>query len=200
MTNNKLKNIQAIKEMLDGQHRTQTKNNVGFRDIEFQKREVGDIWEDVNGDQWEQKSGFKVKVGKLSDKRKEMRTFSKCNKEVCDCTDPGKADLKMKSSHGMCLECATDMEHLLKLNGEYDEYERNRVLENAKVWLRNAEIEKNVLISTLKSQFINEDGSIEEWDGLNPEQIERQIEKGFDDFKNNFIKQLEGPKNEKVIT
>jgi hypothetical protein len=195
---NKLKNIKAVKEMLGGQHRTQTRHEVGFDDDGYVRREIGDVWEDDNGQKWEQCTGYKMKVGKLSKQRKENRIFPNCNKETCTCTDPGSADLKMKASHGMCLDCVTLMEHDLRITGDYDEYERKRVLENARVWLKNAEIEKDVIISTIKSQFINEDGSIEEWDGLNVDQIEEQIENGFEEFKNGFMKKLEEPENEKT--
>ena len=41
---NKLKNVKAVKEMLDGKHKTQTKKTVSFADKVIERREVGETW------------------------------------------------------------------------------------------------------------------------------------------------------------
>jgi hypothetical protein len=195
----KLKNIKAVSEMLEGKHKTQTKKTVSFDKKEVVRREVGELWTDTKGQEWEQRKGYKVKVGKLAKLREELKGFPNCRKDVCTCIDAGQADLKMKAYHGMCLDCVTDMEHDLKLKGEYDEYERKKLLNNAESWLKEAEIEKEVLKTTIKASFINEDGSTEEWDGLSEEKVMKQIEEGFEKFKENFIGKLKGELNEKII-
>ena len=82
------------------------------------------------------RKGYKVKVGKLSKLRTELREFPNCNKESgsCTCTEPGTADLKMKAIHGMCLNCVVEMDHKLKLEGKYEEYEKKKLLANALKW------------------------------------------------------------------
>jgi len=195
----KLKNIKAVSEMLEGKHKTQTKKTIAFDGKEVVRREVGELWTDTKGQEWEQRKGYKVKVGKLAKLREELKGFPNCRKDVCTCIDAGQADLKMKAYHGMCLDCVTDMEHDLKLKGEYDEYERKKLLNNAESWLKEAEIEKEVLKTTIKASFINEDGSTEEWDGLSEEKVMKQIEEGFEKFKENFIGKLKGELNEKII-
>ena len=193
----KLNNIKAVKEMLGGEHKTQTKKTISFTDKVIKRREVGETWTDDKGQKWEQRKGYKVKVGKLSELRTELRAFPNCNKETCTCIDPGQADLKMKAIHGMCLDCVTLMEYDLKQKGEYEEYERKKMLDNAEAWLKQAEIEKEVLKTTIKASFINEDGSIEEWDGLSEDEIVAKIDDGFEKFKTNFIDKLKGEQNEK---
>jgi hypothetical protein len=195
----KLKNIKAVKEMLEGNHKTQTKRTVSFDKKEVVKRTVGETWIDENGQQWEQKNGYKVKVGKLSKLREELKSFPNCRKEICSCINPGSADLKMKAYHGMCLDCVTDMEHDLKLNGEYETYEKKKLLNNAEAWLKQAEIEKEVLKTTIKASFINEDGSTEEWDGLSEDEMIAKIDEGFEKFKTNFIEKLKGELDESFI-
>jgi hypothetical protein len=188
----KLNNIKAVKEMIAGNHRTQTKNTVAFdAEKEFIKREVGDQWNDDEGNVWEQKKGYKIKLGKLSELRSEINTFPKCSKEVCTCMTPNRNDLKMKSIHGMCFDCVISMEHQMKIDGTYKTYERNKKLENAKAWLKQAELEKEVIKSALKARFVNEDGSLEDWDGTSWEDTEQKIEKEFQDFRENFIQKLE---------
>jgi hypothetical protein len=188
----KLKNIKAVNEMLLGEHKTQTKKSISFEGKKFVKKEVGETWIDDDGQSWEQKNGYRVKVGKFAKLREDLKAFPNCNKETCTCIEPGQADLKMKAYHGMCLDCVVEMEHDLKLKGEYDEYERTKLLNNAESWLKEAEVEKEVLKSTIKASFINEDGSIEEWDGLSEEEIVSKIDDGFEEFKTNFIDKLKG--------
>ena len=52
----KLNNVKAVKEMIAGTHRTQTKTTVSFGESkDFIKREVGDQWTDDEENIWEQK-------------------------------------------------------------------------------------------------------------------------------------------------
>ena len=188
----KLQNIKAVQEMIAGNHRTQTKNTVGFgEEKEFIKREVGDQWTDGEGNIWEQKKGYKVKLGKLSELRSEINTFPKCRNEVCTCMNPNRNDLKMKAIHGMCFDCVIDMEHQLKIEGKYEEYERQKMLENGKAWLKQAELEKEALKVAIKARYVNEDGSVEEWEGVSWEEMEVKIENEFQTFRENFIQKLE---------
>jgi|TARA_B100000085_G_scaffold282324_1_gene310631 hypothetical protein len=192
----KLKNIKAVKEMLTGEHKTQTKKTISFNGKVVERKEVGETWTDDKGQKWEQRKGYKVKVGKLSKLREELKSFPNCNKETCTCIEPGQADLKMKAIHGMCLNCVVEMEHNLKMSGEYEEYERKKLLANAEAWLKQAELEKEVLKTTLKASFVNEDGSIEEWaEGMSEKELEEKIDKDFETFRKNFIGKL---KNEQT--
>ena len=65
---NKLRNVQAVKEMLQGTHKFQTKTTISFHDLDKKtvERAVGDIWFDDDGNEWEQKKGYKINKGKLS--------------------------------------------------------------------------------------------------------------------------------------
>ena len=49
---------------------------------------------------------------------------------------PKKIDQKMKRIHGMCFDCVVDMEHKIRLEGKWDEYEKRKVKENALAWLK----------------------------------------------------------------
>ena len=83
------------------------------------------------------------------------------------------------------------MEHQLKLDGKYEEYEKKKLLANAEAWLKQAEMEKEVIKSTLQASFINEDGSIEKWnEGMTEEEVVEKIDNEFKTFKENFIDKL----------
>jgi hypothetical protein len=57
----KLRNIDAIKKMLSGQHFTQTKTSVGYEknNDQIKPREIGEEWEE-DGCTWVQEKGFKI--------------------------------------------------------------------------------------------------------------------------------------------
>jgi len=193
----KLNNIKAVKEMIAGNHRTQTKNTVGFDEQkEFVKREVGEQWTDNDGNIWEQKKGYKVKLGKLSELRDSLKDFPNCKEGCTSHMNPTRNDLRMKVIHGMCLDCVVEMEHNLKMEGKYEEYERSKILENAKAWLKQAELEKDTIKLAMQARFVNEDGSLEEWDGMSWGEMEEKIENEFRTFRENFIQKLEYPSEE----
>ena len=191
----KLKNVKAVREMIAGTHKTQTKTNVSFGEKKtFVKREVGDRWTDDDGTLWEQKKGYKVKLGKLSELRQNLNKFPNCKKEICTCTNHKRNDIKMKTIHGMCFDCVIEMEHKLKIEGKYEEYEREKILANMKSWLKGAEVEKEALKTALKAKFVNEDGSIEEWNEMSWEDVEKKIDNEFRLFKENYLKKWEEKK------
>ncbi len=191
----KLKNVKAVREMIAGTHKSQTKTNVSFGEAKtFVKREVGEQWTDDDGTLWEQRKGYKVKLGKLSKLRDELTKFPKCRKEICTCTNPNRNDMYMKKIHDMCFDCVISMEHQMRLDGTFEEYERKKIYANMKSWLKGAEVEKEALKTALKARFVNEDGSIEEWSEMSWEEVEKKIDNEFRLFKENYLKKWEEKK------
>ena len=191
----KLKNVKAVREMIAGTHKSQTKTNVSFGQTKTHiKREVGEQWTDDDGTLWEQRKGFKVKLGKLSKLREELTKFPKCKKDICTCTSPKRNDIYMKGIHGMCFDCVIEMEHQMRIDGTYEEYERKKIYANMTSWLKKAEIEKEALKTALKAKFVNEDGSIEEWNEMSWEDVEKKIDNEFRLFKENYLKKWEEKK------
>jgi hypothetical protein len=192
----KLRNIDAIKKMLDGTHRMQTRNTVAFSDVkkELQKREVGETWIDDKGVEWEQRAGFKIQKGKLDEIRslinanKMPSTCPKCNQPMTKALDQ-----KFWKLEKHCFDCQIDMEHNLRIEGKFEEYERNRILRNAEDWLKDAEQEAIELAEAFRNPltFANADGTTEEWSlGISRDEVAAKIEKDFTEFKENFINKL----------
>tara|TARA_B100000683_G_scaffold94460_1_gene93201 strand:- start:756 stop:1340 length:585 start_codon:yes stop_codon:yes gene_type:complete len=191
----KLKNVKAVREMIAGTHKSQTKTNVSFGETKtFIKREVGEQWTDDEGTLWEQRKGYKVKLGKLSKLRDDLAKFPNCKKGCESYMKPTRTDMKMKAIHGMCLNCVVEMEHQKKIDGTFEEYEREKIYTNMKSWLKGAEIEKEALKTALKAKFVNEDGSIEEWNDMSWEEVEKKIDNEFRLFKKNYLKKWEDKK------
>ena len=197
----KLQNIKAIKEMIAGTHRSQTKNQVGMYSGEtHQVRNIGDIWEEtINGTVYEieQKQGFRVKKPKNSIREEiqdYLESFPNCKKD-CTCTNPTHLDKKMRVIHGMCFDCVIEMEHELKKQGKFEEYQRNKIRNNAEAWLKRAEDDVQLLKEayTKSSEVVqNAEGDVETWHAkMSTEEFEDTVQKQFDEFKQQFLKNVD---------
>ena len=209
MKKNKLQNVKAVTQMLDGTHKFQTKKITGFSDAESTakknaKHEIGDIWEEVDpvsGITYviEQKEGFRIKKSKnfeiFQDIRDDIKSFKNCPKETCTCIAPKPIDSKMKKIHDMCFDCVIEMEHELRKTGQYEQYERNKIKANALSWLASAEQDMKLLKEayTQAMQFVsNSDGQVESWTAkMTKEEFEEKIETEFAKFKEKFLANLD---------
>jgi Rad3-related DNA helicase len=212
----KLQNVKAVQQMLDGTHKFQTNKTVGFIDAEDTARrnelhEVGDVWEETTtqGTTYvvEQREGFRIRKTKNSEIlqtiRDEVRAFPNCRKDTCTCAGTHHLDQKMRKIHGMCFDCTIDMEHELRKAGKYEDYERQKIRENAMAWLAAAERDVEMLKKTYTeaSKFVtNADGETESWEArMTPEEFEEQVQQQFNKFKEQFLEKLNKEPNEKSI-
>lgn len=195
--NVKIDSIKDVENLLKGTHESQNKIQTGFEGEikEIVTRKVGEKWLDEDGNEWEQKEGYKLKLGKewQQELRSYLNAFPNCRKEICTCTMPKRLDEKMKMLHGMCFDCVVEMEHKIRLEGKWDEYESSKVKENALSWLKEAEKDKNLIAEELsKVEFANSFGDSEKWStNVTKEQILQKIEEEFEKFRTDFIQKLE---------
>ena len=191
----KLRNIDAIKKMLDGQHKSQSKTSIGYqKTVENTTREVGETWVDENGAEWVQKEGFKIKKGKLDEIRAliEARKMPvKCPK----CNEPmvKRLDKKFWVLEKHCFDCQVAFEHNLRIEGKYEAYEKERILKNAEAWLKDAEQEAMEIVAAMRNPvtYADVEGNIEKWSGgRSPDEIADKIEADFKKFKEDFINKL----------
>lgn len=204
----KLQNVKAVQQMLEGNHKFQTKKTMGFSDAkntakQNERHEIGDVWEEkdsISGITYviEQRDGFRVKKTKNSEVFQEVRdiirSFPNCRKDVCTCNGTHRLDQKMQKIHGMCFDCTIEMEHELKKSGKYDEYEQQKIRENALAWLASAERDVVMLKQTYTqaAQFVSSgNGDVETWaEKMTPEEFEETVQKQFDKFKEEFLNNL----------
>ena len=206
----KLQNIKAVKQMLAGTHKFQTKKTHGFTDAKQkaeknQKREVGDIWEEKIGNTIytiEQKEGFRVKRPKnavAQEVRQYLNSYPNCRKECCK-TSYNHLDKKMRRIHGMCYDCVIEMEHELRKEGKYEEYEQEKIRNNKLAWLKKAEEDVKALKKayTESQQYVtNSDGLMETWAAqMTPEEFEEKVQKEFDEFKLKFLENMDKGNND----
>lgn len=190
-------NVESLKQMLHGKHSTQNKIQVTVGDYApTVTRKVGEKWTDEDGNEWEQMEGYASKLGKewQQELRKELNTFSNCPKEVCTCTLPNHLDKKMKAIHNMCFDCVIAMEHKLRIQGKYNEYEKEKIKANALAWIAQAEKDKDYVIEELSKsmEFVNANGMVEKWkNNVDPEELKIKIEEEFLKFKQDLLSKLE---------
>jgi hypothetical protein len=194
----KIDSLQDIKKLLEDKHDIQNRIILGYDEIDKEEqttRQIGEKWFDSDGNEWEQKKGYKVKLGKVwqQELHQYLNEFTNCPKENCTCGFPKKLDEKMRRIHGMCFDCVIDMEHKIRLEGKWEEYEKTKLKENALAWLQDAEKDKNLIVDELsRLEFTNDFGDIEKWDTkVNKEELLKKIEDEFQTFKTDFIEKLE---------
>ena len=206
----KLQNIKAVKQMIAGTHKFQTKKTHGFTDAKQkaeknQKRKVGDIWEEKIGNTLytiEQKEGFRVKKPKNSvsaEVREYLSSYPNCKKDCCK-TSYNYLDEKMRVIHGMCYDCVIEMEHKLRLEGKYEAYEQEKIRNNKLAWLKKAEkdVEHLKKAYTESHQYVtNADGLLETWKAqMTVEEFEEKVEKEFQEFKLKFLENIDKGNND----
>lgn len=203
---NKLQNIKAVKQMLNGNFRTQTNKTFGYSDTantaeQNKKREVGEIWEvtDAHGNVtvWEQKDGYRVKTNKVQQEAKRtielaLNSFPKCPKETCTCTQPTRIDLKFKSRSGMCEDCTITEETKLKYSGKFNKYAIEKMRSNVEAFFKNIDNEVAQVRQDLKKvDFVDVDGRIEKWE-LTTEEMVNEIDSNYRTFKEKTLERLSG--------
>lgn len=205
----KLKNIKALTQMLEGNHRLQTRKSIGFSDVvsaeeKNRKREVGEIWSetDLNGNTiwWEQKQGYRTKsnvspeMSKLYEQiREEQFKFPNCQKEVCTCKAPNNLDQKFRRIVGMCEDCLISMETRLKIQGKFNEYALDKMKANAEAFFVQADKEFEVIKEAMKDvSFVNsEHGDIEKWEGHDSEKMIEKVSEQYYKFKEKTLSKFE---------
>tara|TARA_R100000030_G_scaffold12562_1_gene8401 strand:- start:852 stop:1472 length:621 start_codon:yes stop_codon:yes gene_type:complete len=194
----KLNNVKAINEMIRGEHRTQTRKSKGFEEKNI-SREIGDIWTDKNGQKWEQKNGYKVKLSRLNKIRSiaQPDLCPSCNKVA------KKFDKQFIAKEGKCYDCIVAHETLLHCEGVttkkpiYEQWENKKVRANVESFLKDAKKDVEMLKARFtKTEFVNSDGTIDKWKlPESVESIESSLDKQFDKFKDELLKKLERGKN-----
>jgi hypothetical protein len=199
----KLQNIKAIKQMLEGSHRTQTRTKIGFTDTEVaseknKKREVGEIWEeyDEHGQLvciWEQKKGYRVRTGvhkeAVEQIREYLNAYPNCL-EDCKTTNFTKLDQRFRAKFGRCADCQFRIETRMKADGTYREYEKQQMLANADAFFRAADIEIESVSDQLAGElhYANVGGDMEKWSG-DPGMAEK-LKREYEEYKQIALKTL----------
>lgn len=157
-------------------------------------RQPGEVWTDKAGKEWKQVgSNSKVRTETLMDKvRKSLREAPNCPKKMCTVDPTKNLDKRMLAMKGMCFDCVQEYEQKLKDEGKYEAYEKKTMLENELSFLLDTKtklVESKEHI-TNDPEFLNEDGSLEQWNLPNKQQVMGDLEKDLEELENR-LKEVE---------
>lgn len=194
----KLQNIKAVREMLAGEHRTQTRKQFAFNEKSI-RREIGDKWEeyDENGNIiciWEQKDGYRLKTRPITEimaqVRNDLQAFPNCLHDKCKTKKKTALDYKFRALFGRCANCQFEVERDMKLNGTYKDYEKQRMLNNAKAFFENHDSELNDVVKYVSEggDYVNSDGTIEHWQGST--EVADKMKEQYLKYKDYVLKKL----------
>ena len=150
--------VQRVRNLVNKDFTGKTKSQTGYQKASKRYKE-GDIWTE-GGKQWTIKNGIKQNVTKLDSAKKAIRIPLACPK--CGGSMKHHLAKKMYRIHGMCFDCVINMEADLRKAGLYEEYEKNLMQGNIKVFLNNIEDYTLALLDN-KSTYVTEQGDVEDW-------------------------------------
>ena len=183
----KRKDVERLRNLIKGNTNDSAETQIGYtKKIELYQE--GDVWEE-NGKKWTIKDGIKQSHTKLDQIKKEVFTPLFCPE--CSNIMKKRMDSKMYKIHKKCFDCVIEMEHKLKLEGKYDEYEKNLVAHNALSYANDLEQYLLEAINTSNNQYVSENGEVERWKGgIDKEKLTQEVKNGIEEFKkdvNNYI-------------
>ena len=155
----------------------------GYEGEAEKKREVGEIWTDKDGKEWEQKEGYKTNVTRMDDIRDYLNKLSNCSKEDCTIVQYSAADKKLIRKTGMCTTCLAKFEQGLKNNGTYPFYEDYKITRNKLAYVRELKDRYEEALSGVSKQieFLNEDGTLQTWTwDVDIEKVKEDLQKDID--------------------
>tara|TARA_Y100000593_G_scaffold75853_1_gene140007 strand:- start:74 stop:604 length:531 start_codon:yes stop_codon:yes gene_type:complete len=106
------KNLQKVQDMLDGNNTGKLQVGMHTPDNVHEGRKVGDRWTDSDGDEWEQKEGYRSKVSKLAAKG----LGDQCSMEDCKKLIIKPWDKDTYKADGRCYHCQMNYELDLKFD------------------------------------------------------------------------------------
>ena len=176
----KRKDVERIRNLVKGKGNNSTELQVGYIP-KIEDHKEGDIWEE-GGKKWTIKNGLKQTATKLDKMKKEAILPLFCPE--CSNLMKKRNDTKMYNIHKMCFDCVIDMEGKLKIEGKYDEYERNAIANNAEAYSDHLESYLMEALNTSNTQYVSERGEVERWKGgINKEKLTKEIKESIVEFK-----------------
>jgi hypothetical protein len=156
----KQKDVQRARNLIQKDYTNRTTVGTGYSKRK-EKHSEGDIWEE-DGRTWTIKNGVKQNITKLDNAKKALQVPLTCPK--CNGSMKHRFSKKMYKIHGMCFDCVINMEAKLRRAGLYEEYEKQMILGNLKVWADGLEQWAQSVINESHT-YVTEEGDVEDWKG-----------------------------------
>jgi hypothetical protein len=181
----KRKDVERMRNLIKGKSGESSETQVGYTSKKVNYKE-GDIWEE-GGKKWIIKDGIKQTYTKLDKIKKEAILPLFCPN--CGTLMKHRNDTKMYKLHKKCFNCVVEMEHKLRMEDKYDEYEQNIMVNNAKDMIEDYETYLLEKINTSNNQYVSETGEVERWKGgQNKEKLTKEVKEAVAEFKEKLNK------------
>ena len=140
----------------------------------YVERIEGDVWSE-SGKTWTIKNGIKKTITKTEQLRKEILMPLGCPE--CGKSMKSHWDAKFWKTHRTCWGCVIDMEHEVRKQGKWEEYEQAKMSANAKSFLQEvrAGLEEYKETSATNTH-VTEKGKIEKWENPDNKVIAKMID------------------------
>ena len=205
---NKLQNVKAVKQMLAGEHRTQTKTSIytGKSKSKISKSDVIETFENGNPKIWietdargirtrvTQHNGFKAREPENSILKDIQKILNVPECPVCNTNMRKKEkrlNFKFWFKRKKCFGCVLEEERKIKSQGEkeWKAYEKKIMLSNAEAWFNDADKEVELLKDQIKeTTWENADGKRNEIDITS---FLEKMEKDYIELKSNIRNSFE---------
>ena len=191
----KRKDVERMRNLIKGKTGESAELQVGYR-AKKEDHQEGDIWEE-GGKKWTIKDGIKQTYTKLDKVKKEAILPLFCPE--CGSLMKKRIDAKMYKIHQKCSDCVIEMEHKLKMDGKYKEYERNIIATNAESYLDDLETYLLEAINESNTQYVSERGEVERWKGgVDKEKFIPEMKENFKGFRKQVKDYKDNNKNVKT--
>ena len=171
--------LQRMRNLVTKKFGDSTKVQVGYKK-EIIDRIEGEIWEE-NGKKWTIKNGIKSNIGKLDTIREQLHfplICPNCNKPM-----NVKLDKKFYFYHKQCFNCVIDMEHKLRVEGKWEDYQNKYINISTNQALIELEQEIEDFLNSTDS-FVTEQGDVESWSTNNDkDKIRNEIKEYIKNIK-----------------
>lgn len=174
------RDVKRMRDLITGNIGDRTQIQVGY---EKQSRDYqeGDVWE-ADGKQWTIKNGIKQTVTKFDDLKRLIvmpLTCPECGKAM----KVNQYNKEMWSIHKKCFDCVIEYETKLRLEGKFEEYQRN-IMNANKDALLDETLDAIDAWANVQDTFVNEAGDIENWGGgaVSKEEV-KELKQQIQDFK-----------------
>ena len=172
--------VQRMRNLVTGKYKAKTATQIGYKKQTKEYKE-GDVWEE-RGKTWTIKNGIKQNITKLDAVRKYVRTPLCCPK--CGNRMTKRLDKKFYRLRGWCFDCNTEAEHKMRIEGTYNQYERETIGKKLDTMYENVKDGFQELVESAGlKKIITEAGTAEDWSG-------GLSKKQYQDIVDNELKEL----------
>lgn len=175
------KDISRMRNIVSKKYGDKSTTSVGYQSKQIQYKE-GEVFEE-GGKRWIIKNGIKVSYSKLDIIKKTLQLPLVC--PHCSNAMKNKFDKHMYFIHKRCFNCVLKYESKLKMEGKFEDYQRNFLNNNATSFIEDLKSELYEYINSGMTNFITEDGDTEQWQDnvKNKEALKKEIEEYIQSIK-----------------